>query len=52
MEFLGKKRENINIKIKTFSKNVNKHQNKKKIANFKKGKNFLVINKDSKNDFH
>ena len=42
MEYLRKKRENSNIKLKSFSKKVNKHQNKKKTVNFKNGKNFLV----------
>ena len=52
MEFLGKKRENSNIKLKSFSKKDNKHQNKKKTANFKKEKNFLVKNEDNNNDFN
>ena len=48
MEYLGKKRENNNIKIKSFSKKVNKKQNKKNVDNYQNSKNFH----DKNNDFH
>lgn len=52
MEYLGKKRQNNNIKLKSFSNLVNESQNKKKVNNFKNKNNNHVKNEDNNNDFN